>query len=418
MLLLANIGQLVTLRGAQAARRGPALGELGIVNRAAVLCSGGKVISAGTLKNVKRHARGPVQEIDCGGRVVLPGFVDSHTHPVFSGPRLIDFEERIRGSSYEEIARRGGGIRSSLEGVRRAPLASLARLVEERLVAMSRYGTTTVEAKSGYGLDTTGEIKSLRAIARAASAFSGTVVPTFLGAHIVPPEFASKRGKYVRMLCEDLIPRVSRARLAAFVDVFCDRGAFTLSETRTIFQAAQRHGLGTRAHLGQLSQARVPELMEFGPASLDHMDHVRPADLPLLAGSQTVVTLLPGANYFLGLNGYAPARSFIDSGLAIALATDFNPGTSPTLSMPMIMSLACTHMGMSPAEAITAATINGAAALGLAGVKGSIEPGKHADLAIFNASDYREIAYWFGANHCWAVVTRGKLRLTAGSGSF
>ena len=244
----------------------------------------------------------------------------------------------------------------------------------------------------------------------------------------MPREFAAQREDYVRLVCEKMIPRVSRKaaanrrprgaklptgnrQLATFVDVFCERGAFTIAETRLIFDAARQHGLGLRAHLCQLSEASVAELLEFDPASLDHMECVREADRSLLARSNTVVTLLPGADYFLGGTGYAPARGFIKSGVAIALATDFNPGTSPTLSMPMVLSLACAQVQMSPAEAITAATINGAAALRLADRKGSIEPGKDADLVLFDVGDYREIPYWFGENRCWGTVSRGEFRL-------
>jgi imidazolonepropionase len=298
-------------------------------------------------------------------------------------------------------------------------------------------------------------MKSLEAIGDAAAEFSGTVVATLLGAHVVPREFVARREEYVRIVCEEMIPRVAASvsrssvpvsrwnasspvretrnqkpkmgkkalgsgsslpkSLAQFVDVFCERGAFTIAETRLIFAAARRHGLGVRAHLCQLSQTAVADLLEFEPASLDHMECVGEADLPLLARSDTVTTLLPGADYFLGLANYAPARRFIEAGIAIALATDFNPGTSPTLSMPMVLSLACTQMQMSPAEAITAATVNGAAALHLADRKGSIEAGKDADLAIFDVRDYREIAYWFGENRCWAVVNRGKFRKFAAS---
>jgi imidazolonepropionase len=250
-------------------------------------------------------------------------------------------------------------------------------------------------------------LKSLEAIRAAAREWPGTVVPTFLGAHAVPPEYRGRSGEYVDLVCNVMMPAVAKRKLAQFVDVFCDRGAFSPDETAQIFAAAEERGLGVRAHLGQLSETRLGPLLRYRPASLDHMDHVNDEDLPALAQSDTVATLVPGANYFLGLSKYPNARRFIESGVAVALATDYNPGSSPTLSMPMAMSLACTQMKMSPAEAIAAATINGAWALRLADRKGSVEAGKDADLAAFDVSDCREIPYWFGANRCVLTIMNG-----------
>jgi imidazolonepropionase len=414
-LLLANIGQLVTLRCGSTnigPRRGVDLKELGIIEDGAVLCLGGRITSVGTAKDALRDSwlkrnRRRVTEIDCSGKVVLPGFVDSHTHPVFVEPRLVDFEKRVEGASYEEIAATGGGIRSSVEAVRKASKGALAARVAAALEEMAAHGTTTVEAKSGYGLTVGSELKSLEAIREAASRWPGTVVATLLGAHVVPKEFQGCSQKYVELVCKDMIPRVARRKLAQFVDVFCDRGAFTAEETEQIFEAAGNHGLRVRAHMGQLSETALSPFLRFNPASFDHMDHVNDADIAQLAKRDIVATLVPGANYFLGLNKYPNARRLIDAGVPVALATDYNPGTSPTISMPMAMSLACTHMKMSPAEAVSAATINGAWALRLAERKGSIEPGKDADLAIFSVKDFREIPYWFGANHCALTVLNG-----------
>jgi imidazolonepropionase len=416
-LLLVNIGQLLTLRDAAAnsgPRRGSALQELGIIQDGAVLCLGGKIVSVGTTRDALRDPwlkknRRKVTEIDCGGKVVLPGFVDSHTHPVFVGPRLVDFEKRIEGASYEEIAAAGGGIRSSLEAVRKATKSALIAKVVTALQEMASYGTTTVEAKSGYGLTVESELKSLEAIKTAAARWPGTVVSTLLGAHVVPKEFQGCSQKYVEIVCKEMIPAASRRKLAQFVDVFCDQGAFTAEETEQIFVAAEKHGLSVRAHMGQLSETALRPFLRFHPASFDHMDHVNGDDVAALAKHDTVATLVPGANYFLGMKDYPNARRLIDAGVPVALATDYNPGTSPTVSMPMAMSLACTHMKMSPAEAVVAATINGAWALRLAGRKGSIEPGKDADLAVFDVTDYREIPYWFGANHCSATVLNGEV---------
>jgi imidazolonepropionase len=411
--LLLNIRQLLTLRSAvDGARRGASLSELGIIEDAAVLCLGGKIVSVGTTKDALRDPwlkNNPkkVTDIDCAGRVVLPGFVDSHTHPVFTRPRLVDFEKRISGANYEEIAEAGGGIRSSIDGVRKAGKTALTQKVCAVLTDMARHGTTTVEAKSGYGLSLESELKSLEAIRAAAREWPGTVVPTFLGAHVVPPEYRGRSQEYVDLVCNEMMPAVAKRKLAQFVDAFCDRGAFSADETAQMFAAAEKHGLAVRAHIGQLSETRLDPLLRHRPASLDHMDHVNDEDLPALAQSDTVATLVPGANYFLGLSRYPDARRFIESGVAVALATDYNPGSSPTLSMPMAMSLACTQMKMSPAEAIAAATINGAWALRLADRKGSVEAGKDADLAVFDVSDYREIPYWFGANRCTLTVMNG-----------
>ncbi len=377
-----------------------------------MLCIGGKIVSVGTTKDALRDPwvrkrRKQLTEIDCAGKVVIPGFVDSHTHPVFVSPRLVDFEKRIDGASYEEIAAAGGGIRSSLEGVRNATQSVLKAKVLAVLQVMAAHGTTTVEAKSGYGLTLVSELKSLKAIREAADGWAGTVVPTLLGAHVVPKEFHGCSQKYVEIVCKEMIPRTARGNLAQFVDVFCDKGAFAPDETEQIFAAAKEHGLSVRAHMGQLSETTLAPFLRFSPASFDHMDHVNNEDVKQLAKVDTVATLVPGANYFLGLKSYPDARRLIKAGVSVALATDYNPGTSPTISMPMAMSLACTQMKMSPAEAIAAATINGAWALRLADHKGSIEPGKDADLAVFDVEDYREIPYWYAANHCRVTLLNG-----------
>ncbi|MGB7863749.1 MAG: imidazolonepropionase [Candidatus Sulfotelmatobacter sp.] len=414
---MANVGQLFTLRpasGKPGPRRGADLRELGVIKNGAVLCLGGKIVSVGTTKDAQRDPwlkknRKEVIEIDCAGKVVLPGFVDSHTHPVFVSPRLVDFEKRIEGASYEEIAAAGGGIRSSLEGVRRAGKRVLVEKVLTVLRDMAAHGTATVEAKSGYGLTVESELKSLEAIRDAASRWPGTVVATLLGAHVVPKEFQGRSPKYVEVVCKEMIPLAAKRKLARFVDVFCDHGAFTAAETEQIFEAATQHGLSVRAHMCQLSETLLRPFLRFNPASFDHMDHVNADDVAELARHDTVATLVPGANYFLGMKEYPQARQLIDAGVPVALATDYNPGTSPTLSMPMAMSLACTHMKMSPAEAIAAATINGAWALRVADRKGSIEAGKDADLAIFAVRDYREISYWFGVNGCELTIMNGTL---------
>jgi len=385
-----------------------------------VLCLGGKIVSVGKSKDALRDSwlkknRNTVIEIDCERQVVLPGFVDSHTHPAFVTPRLVDFEKRIGGATYEEIAEAGGGIRSSVEGVRQAGKGRLSEKVLQALHEMAEQGTTTVEAKSGYGLTVGSELKSLEAIREAAARWPGTVVATLLGAHVVPKEFQGKADEYVNEVCEKMIPQAANRKLAQFVDVFTERGAFSAEDTARIFKAAEKNGLGVRAHICQLSETSLQPLLCYNPASFDHMDHVNDADIQELAHRDTIATLVPGANYFLGLEKFPPARRLIDAGVPVALATDYNPGSSPTPSMPFILSLACTHMRMSPAEAISAATINGAWALRLGERKGSIEPGKDADLAVFEADDYREIPYWFASNRCAFTVLNGTLIASAGS---
>ncbi len=417
-LLLANIGVLLTLRSSHPGpRRGAVLQELNILQDAAVFCLGGKIVSVGKTKDAlrdpwikKNHHK--ITEIDCTGKVVLPGFVDAHTHPAFVVPRLLDFEKRTAGATYEEIAEAGGGIRSSVQAVREADKKLLNGKILKALWAMSAQGTTTVEAKSGYGLSLDSEIMSLEAIHDAAANWPGTVVPTLLGAHVVPMEYKKNPQKYVDLVCKQMVPLAAKRKLAKFVDVFCDKGAFTAEDTERIFEAATAHGLAVRAHVCQLTETVLGPLLRFHPLSFDHMDHVNEDDIPQLAKRNTVATLVPGANYFLGLEKYPPARKLIDAGIPVAIATDYNPGSSPTSSMPLVLSLACTHMKMSPAESIAAATINGAWSLGLAERKGSIEPGKDADLAIFDVKDYREIPYWFGNDHCEATVLNGIIMMT------
>jgi len=416
-LLLTNIGQLLTLKditGRNEPRRGRELLELGIIENAAIFCREGKIAAVGSEVEIGARA---TQEIgsdlrvfDCRGGTVLPGFVDSHTHPVFVSPRLVDFEQRIQGSTYEQIANAGGGIRSSIEGVRKASEDELVSAVLRAFEDMERSGTTTIEAKSGYGLSLDSELKSLRSIREAAQQWPGTVISTFLGAHVIPPEFQQRADEYVDLVCEEMIPKVAKEKLADFVDVFCERGAFSIAQTERIFAAAQKARMGTRAHVCQFTPQDLSRLARFEPASYDHLDCLTDKDLQSLAQQRTIATLLPGASYFLA-HSYAIARRLIDAGAAVALATDFNPGTSPTTSMPIVLSMACTQMRMTPAEAISAATINGAHALRLAKRKGSIEMGKEADLAVFDIRDYREICYWFGRETCRATVMNGHLAI-------
>jgi imidazolonepropionase len=383
-----------------------------MIKDGAVLSIAGKIVSVGTTNAALRDPwlkknRKTVTEIDCSGKVVLPGFVDSHTHPAFISPRLADFEKRIAGATYAEIAQAGGGIRSSVEAVRKASKNTLSVNILSALREMAAQGTTTVEAKSGYGLSFASEMKSLAAIRAAASFWPGTVIGTLLAAHVVPSEFQGRSQAYLDLICRKMIPFAARKQLAQFVDVFCDRGAFSAAETEQVFQCAEKHGLRARAHVCQLSRTNLAPLLRFRPASFDHLDQVAAADIVRMANRNTVATLLPAANYFLRTQTYPPARRLIDAGVPVALATDYNPGSSPTCSMPFVLSLACTRMKMSPAEAIAAATVNGACALQLELSKGSIEVGKDADMAVFNASDYREIPYWIASNRCAMTILNG-----------
>jgi imidazolonepropionase len=412
-LVLTNIGQL-GLAMCSSPARGEDMRALEFLENATLLISNGKItgfVETGFMDDMPGfdEQASDSHVIDCGGRLVLPGFLDSHTHPIFAAPRLIDFEKRISGATYEEIAEAGGGIRSSVDGVRRASVDELADSALGAFNEMLAHGTTSVEAKSGYGLSTEAEIKSLEAIAAAAKQFKGNVTPTLLGAHVVPKEFQKSRAKYVDEVCQKMIPTAARRKLAQYVDVFVEKNAFTLEEAIRIFEAATSHDLKVRAHVCQLSPGKIKPLLRFEPASLDHMDHCNEAELKALAKTNTIATLVPGANYFLGLKRYPDARKLIDSGVAVGLATDYNPGTSPTLSMQMALSLACTQMKMSPEEAIIAASVNAAYSLGYGHSKGRIEPMADADIAIFDCEDYRELPYWFGSNRCWMTIVGGEV---------
>jgi imidazolonepropionase len=353
------------------------------------------------------------EKIDLGGRVALPGFVDSHTHLIHAASRAEEYELKIQGASYEDIARKGGGILNSVKKLRAASAGALKGRALAALHEFASFGTTTVEAKSGYGLDVTSELKILKLQQELKRDQPLEIVSTFLGAHIVPAEFRGKPDgtrRYIALLLEKMLPEVVLQDLAEFCDVFCDRGAFTKTEARQILTAAQAHGLAPRLHAEQLSRTGATQLgVKLGAASCDHLERVNDSDIRALAKSQTVATLLPGCDFHLGWKNYAPARKLIDVGAVVALATDYNPGTSPTVSMPMILSLACTQLRMSPAEAIASATINAAFALKREKRIGSLEVGKQADLAVFEVEDYREIPYYFGMQRCWMTMKNGEI---------
>jgi imidazolonepropionase len=403
--LVRNARQLLTLRGDSGPRRGAALGELGIVPSGAVLIKDGLIVDAGPARRVEKlPAARRAREVDAAGLVVMPGFVDSHTHLVFGRPRLVDYEMRLAGASYAEIAAAGGGILSSVAAVRGMSAAQLEAQARDSLAAMIRHGTTTVEAKSGYALDEAGELKTLRVLAK----LNGDpldIVPTYLGAHIPPPEYRGKADAYIDWMAAEMLPQIRRRKLARFVDIYCDDSAFTLDQSRRYLDCARRLGFGLKIHAEQFARTGAARLaVELDAASADHLEQAGEEDIRALAQSNTIATLLPGSVFHLGLRTYAPARALIEAGAAVALATDFNPGTSPTYSMQMALSLACTEMRMSPAEAIAAATINGAHALRMADRKGSLEPGKDGDVLILNVQDYRELPYYFGANNVYMTI--------------
>jgi imidazolonepropionase len=407
-LAIVNCAQVVTLAGPARARTGAEMGELGVVAGGALLVRDGRIRQVGTRAEIERAAAPDAEIVDAGGRIVLPGFVDAHTHPVFAGNRADEFDARAAGATYAEIAARGGGIRSTVRQTRAASEAEL-------LVAARRYGawflrggTTTIEAKSGYGLTLADELKILRVI-RALGADGGLrVVPTFLGAHEVPDEYRGRRSDYIRLVIEEMLPAVWRDGLAESCDVFCERSVFPVGEARPILAAARALGFRLRVHADQFG-ADVGSLLaaELGANTADHLEATTERGWKALAAAGVQPVLLPASVYCLGTGRYAAARRMIECGLAVVLATDFNPGTSPTASMPMVLSLAVTQMKMTCAEAITAATINAAYSLRRGDSVGSLEAGKLADFAIHDFVDYCELGYFFGRDTAYAVYIGG-----------
>ena len=409
--LIAHCRQLLTLRGSCRPRRRRQLAALGIIRDGAVLMQGDRIVAVGTTRAVERHPLARrANKFHARELIVLPGFVDSHTHLLFLASRADEYEQRIAGLGYEQIARRGGGILSTVRKLRRADNQSLQQQARRWLGEFATHGTTTLEAKSGYGLSLKSELKMLEILRRLHREGPLELVATFLGAHVVPPEYKRKPDAYLDLLVRRMIPAVAARGLAEFCDVFCDRGAFMLTQARLVLTAARVCGMEPRLHAEQLARTGGARLaIQLHAASVDHLERINRADIRALAASDTICTLLPGAVFHLGKSSYAPARALIDAGAAVALATDFNPGTSPTVSMPMILSLACTQMRMTPAEAIAAATINGAHALRRADRLGSLEAGKQADLCAFELSDYREIPYYFVVNLCRLTIKRGQV---------
>ena len=407
-LAVINCAQVVTLAGPARPRVGPEMRELGIVARGGLFVRDGLIERVGT--EIEALIDNDTTVVDAGGRVLLPGFVDAHTHPVFAGTRVDEFEERSRGATYQEIAASGGGIQSTVNRTRASSLNELITTSRRYTGWFLRGGTTTIEAKSGYGLSLEDEIKILRAIRQLDRETPLRYVPTFLGAHSIPPEYKSRRDDYVSLIVEEMLPRVAQEKLAEYCDVFCEEKVFTTDESWKILSAARCHGLGLRMHADQLSLSGGAKLAaELGTVTADHLEHTDTEGIKALKQSGVQPVLLPGSVYALGSSRYPAAREMIDAGLAVVLATDFNPGSSPTPSMTMILSLAATHMKMTPAEAITSSTINAAYSLNRGAQLGSLEPGKIADFSIHDCDDYRELAYFFGIQQTWRVYCAGTL---------
>ncbi len=410
--IIKNAKQLITLcnRKNIGPRGGKAMSELGIYRKGYIAFANDRVISVGETKKLNSSVAvtDRTRIYDACDRLVTPGLVDCHSHPVFAGSRANEFEMRLKGKTYLEIAEAGGGIKSTVKAVRRASAPKLFNNGYKVLDEMLRCGTTTVEGKSGYGLTVKDELKMLRVLNKLNEKHTVDVVPTFLGAHEIPEEYKDKPDNYVGLVCDEMIPAVVKDKLAQFCDVFCEKGVFTPKQTRAIFQTAQAFGLKLKLHADQFHSTGGAELAaEFMAVSADHLDMISDEGMHLMKKAGIIPVLLPGSIFWLKMKEAAPARRMIDDGLAVALGTDLNPGSSPVHSMPVIMSLACTDLKMTPAEVLTAATVNAAYAIDKGDKIGSLAPGKLADVVIWDAEDYREIPYWFGKNLVHTVFKNG-----------
>lgn len=412
-LLIKNAGQLITL---SSDKKGPRIKEqmeeLGIIEDGAVAAKGGKIVAVGKTKDVLSQVKidKNTKVIDAKGKVLSPGFVDPHTHPVFASTREEEFEQRIKGKSYKEIALAGGGIKSSVRDLRKCSEEELIKLALPRLDNFLSYGTTTIEAKSGYGLSLEDEIKLLEVIKKLNKLHPIDLIPTFLGAHEVPDEYKDKKEKYIDLLIGKMIPEVTKRKLAFFCDVFCEDGVFNLKETERILEVAKEYGLKPKIHAEQLSSFGGAELAgKVKAISADHLENISEGGIEALRKAKVIAILLPGATFGLGLKKYAPARKLIESKVIVALATDFNPGSSMTESMPIILSLACLMMKVTPAEVFCASTINSAYAVDKGETIGSIQIGKKADMVLWNVKNYKEIPYHYGVNLVWKVIKDGEV---------
>jgi imidazolonepropionase len=404
-----HAAQLVTLAGAKRPRVGGEMRELSIIQDGAMLIRDGRIVETGPSDEIVKALPADAKVIDADGKVVLPGFVDAHAHPVFAGDRVDEFEMRAQGATYEQIAESGGGIRSTVRKTRAASEDELLAQAKKHASWFLKGGTTTVEAKSGYGLTVEDEMKLLRVIRRLNEETPIEFVPTFLGAHAIPDEFRNAPGQYVALVIHKMLPRVVEEQLAESCDVFCERGYFDIADSEKILRAAQEYGLRLRMHVDQLTNSGGAFLAaRLRAATADHLEQVNAAEIAALMEAGVQPVLLPGSVYSLGKTRYPPAREMIEGGLAVVLATDFNPGSSPTPSMPMVLSLAATQMKMTPAECVTAATINAAYSLNRGDRIGSLEPGMLANFVLYDCPDYREIVYYFGVWQTHSVYVRGE----------
>ncbi len=410
-----NIRELITLKGPKRARIKEEMKELGIVHNGALVIENGKIIFSGKMEELNidiSKSKFEIINLKNEEYVVMPGFVDSHTHPVFAETREEEYEMRIMGVSYEEIAKRGGGILNSAKKLRESSKDKLKSIFLKNCEIFIKYGTTTIEAKSGYGLTLKDEIKMLEVIDEGKKETPLDVFPTFLGAHAIPMEYKENPEKYVDLIVNEMIPEVVRRKLALFCDVFCEKGFFDIELTERILKKATQYGLKIKIHADELYSIGASSLAaKYKALSADHLEKIRKIDMENMAKSGTIATLLPGTAYNLGLTHYPPAREIIENGVPVALATDFNPGSCFTPNMQLILSIACTQMKMTPAETIVAATINGAYALDIGDKVGSLESGKDADLIILNCKNYKMIPYMFGINHVKTVIKKGKIIL-------
>ena len=409
-LAIVNCAQLVTLAGPARPRVGPEMRDLGVIPDGAMLVRSRRVEATGPRAEIEPLIGQNAEVVDAGGRIVLPGFVDAHTHPVFAGNRADEYEQRIEGVTYAEIAARGGGIRSTVRKTREASDQDLDAAIRRYSAWFLRGGTTTIEAKSGYGLSVESELKMLRGIQRVSIKSPVRYVPTFLGAHEVPDEFRGRIDAYIELMVQEMLPAVAQEKLAKFCDVFCEPNVFPLERAAVILRAAKSLRLGLRMHADQFTADYGSRLAaELGAATADHLEYTSDAGCRALLDAGVQPVLLPASVYALGLTKYPAARRMIEMGMPVVLATDFNPGSSPTTSMPMVLSLACTQMKMTPAEAITSATVNAAYSLKAGESIGSLEPGKVADFCIHDCADFREIPYFFGRETAWKVWVNGEI---------
>lgn len=407
-LAVLHASQLITLGGPPRARSGKELGDLGIISDGGLLAADGRITHVGRTREIEKLCQRNTEVVDAGGCAVLPGFVDAHTHLVFAGNRLEDFESRARGETYQQIAKRGGGIQTTVQATRATTEDDLFALAKKRASWFLRNGTTTIEAKSGYGLTLKDELKILRVIRRVGAETPLETVPTFLGAHAFPPEFRENHAGYISLIIDEMLPAIAQEKVAEYCDIFCEQNYFDVEDSGHILTSAKQLGLKLRMHVDQLTNGGGAKLAaELGAITADHLEQTAADGISALAKAGVQPVLLPGSVYALGSKKYPDARRMIDAGLAVVLATDFNPGSSPSTSMPMMLSLAVTQMRMSPTEAIIAATINAAASLDRVDTIGSLEQGKLANFVIYDCDDYRELAYWFGISLIRDVFVQG-----------